>query len=53
MRGEETLEASVPFQLWELPPHARRRALRAEERLGLVGITSACAEKRLPYLQKY
>ena len=45
MRGEEISISHSWACSMELPPHARRRALRAEERLGLVGITSACAEK--------
>ena len=47
MRGEEGTGRSGPGRLWELPPHARRRDLISTGFGAPLGITSACAEKRL------
>ena len=47
MRGEEGTGRSGPGRLWELPPHARRRAWTRQSKAFLAGITSACAEKSI------
>ena len=47
MRGEEFSQISCVLPFWELPPHARRRALIMPEYSPRIGITSACAEKRV------
>ena len=46
MRGEEGLPAGCPHSGQELPPHARRRVSGVQSTGHIVGITSACAEKR-------
>ena len=45
MRGEEKLIACPCSIMEELPPHARRRVKHDVENQGIIGITSACAEK--------
>ena len=47
MRGEEAVPPNSTSTTAELPPHARRRARSIAQAPAAVGITSACAEKRL------
>ena len=47
MRGEEDSDAGAAVIRRELPPHARRRVQLVGGRAYMLGITSACAEKRI------
>ena len=47
MRGEEVPSRAQLKRVTELPPHARRRAAASGVFGSYVGITSACAEKRI------
>ena len=47
MRGEELPVAGLISPMMELPPHARRREVANGAILVDLGITSACAEKRV------
>ena len=47
MRGEEVGAVEGAEHAWELPPHARRRAIEPPCDRRCHGITSACAEKRM------
>ena len=47
MRGEEIRLRLSRKKIEELPPHARRRDTGGTSSNGLIGITSACAEKSL------
>ena len=53
MRGEETTSPNLVISPVEIPPHARRRVERMDGLLGVLGNTSACAEKSLPHLGLY
>ena len=46
MRGEEGLQTEAVAYAAELPPHARRRDELGHASSRILGITSACAEKR-------
>ena len=48
MRGEEKQGEGIGSKLMELPPHARRRVVIGACHADVIGITSACAEKRTP-----
>ena len=46
MRGEESSPERKIVAALELPPHARRRGMMVSRSSRVMGITSACAEKR-------
>lgn len=48
VRGEEWTSVSASLFCIESPPHARGRGFRVDRRGRLIGITPACAGKRLP-----
>ena len=52
MRGEEYPPGSLIIPPSELPPHARRRVPSTMAHAAMHGITSACAEKRVPEPRK-